>query len=67
MSKLKVTLYRNKWFISAGKSRLSRGFSTQELAEAELKRSRSLYDYWSKSVSVSVENATPEIRHISVS
>ena len=61
---LEVKLYRKKWAIFSGKSRLSNLFPSEDLAQKELNGKRSLYEYWSGSASVSVENTDPVIKHI---
>lgn len=61
---LEIKQYRKRFFIYAGKSRLSRGFKLEEEAQQELKENHSFYLYWSKSASVSVENTRPVIKYI---
>ncbi len=61
---LSIGEYRKRFYIVAGVSRLSKGFKTKEEAKTELDKKRSFYEYWSKSVSVSVENSTPVTRYI---
>lgn len=56
---LEVRLYRKKWAIFAGKSRLSQLFANEDKANNELDQKRSLYEYWAGSCGVSVENTTP--------
>jgi len=61
---LSISEYRKRFYISAGLSRLSKGFKSKEDANTELENNRSFYEYWSKSISVSVQNTTPIIRNI---
>ncbi len=61
---LNITQYRKKWYITAGKSRLSTGFASQELAQEELDKKQSLYSYWAGSAGVSVQNTTPIVKHV---
>ncbi len=56
---LEVKVYRNKFAIFSGKSRLSRLFKTEDLAKKELNNNSSFYEYWGGSAGVSVENSTP--------
>lgn len=64
MLELEITTYRKRFFVSIGKTRLSRGFKQQEEAQKDLEKNKSFYLYWSKSAGVSVENTTPIIKHI---
>jgi hypothetical protein len=50
----------NKFGIVAGRAILAR-FKTQEIAEKHLAENRSLYEYWSGSVSVSVQNSEKRV------
>ncbi len=63
--KLGISEYRKRFYIAAGGSRLSKGYKNKIEAQKELDDKRSLYEYWSKSISVSVENSIPEVRYIS--
>jgi len=53
---LEVRKVRRSFCICAGASVLRR-FNTEAQAMAELRSSRSFYEYWAGSVSVSVDNA----------
>jgi len=62
---LTVKLYRNKFHIFAGKSKLtSKGYASKEAADQELKDNHSFYAYWAGSCSVSVENSEPKVIHV---
>lgn len=58
---IEVKEYRNRFYVFAGKSRLSIGYKLKEEAEKELKENSKLYKYWSGSISVSVENSEHKI------
>lgn len=60
MATLGTSLYRKKWFVTAGKSRLSQGFASQELAEEALSNNRGFYEYWAGSAGTSLENTPPK-------
>lgn len=62
--KLTIQESRKRFFIMAGKSCLSTGFKSKELAEADLKEKESFYKYWANSIGVSVENTEPIIKYI---
>ena len=58
---LEVKLYRKKYGIFAGASRLSNLFKTEKEAQEELEANRSYYEYWQGSISVSVENSEKKV------
>jgi len=59
--KLEVKLYRKRFVICAGVSRLSKLYKTSEEAFEELEKNDSYYAYWAGSLSVSIENSTPKV------
>lgn len=58
---IEIRKNRNKFYIFAGRSKLSNGYKTEFEAEKELEQNISLYRYWSGSISVSVENTEHKI------
>ncbi|AIW17537.1 hypothetical protein VITU102760_24900 [Vibrio tubiashii] len=61
---LSIKESRKRFFIMAGKSCLSTGFKSMELAETDLKNRQSFYKYWANSIGVSIENTEPIVKHI---
>ena len=54
---LKVAKVRGGYAIVSGYNKLSKVFKTEALAQAELEKNDSFYDYWAKSASASFVNA----------
>lgn len=54
---LKVVKVRGGYAIVSGYNKLSKTFKTEALAQAELEKNSSFYDYWAKSASASFVNA----------
>ena len=48
-------------YVTAGVSKLSKGFATAELAQASLDENAQMYRYWAGSASVSSQNTTPKV------
>ena len=53
---LKVAKVRGGYAIVSGYNKLSKAFKTEALAQAELEKNSSFYDYWAKSASASFVN-----------
>lgn len=60
---LEVKKIKRSWCVCAGKSILGK-FKTEVQATEDLEKNKSLYVYWSQSVSVSVENTPPTFKAI---
>ncbi len=56
---LSIQCSRKRYYIHAGKSRLSRGFKSEGEAQEHLTANLGFYTYWQGSASVSFENTTP--------
>lgn len=61
---LQVKLYRNKYAVFAGKSRLGQMFKTEEQAIKDLEKNKELYIYWAGCAGVSIENTEAVVKYV---
>ena len=58
---LHIVCSRKRFYICAGKSRLSEGFRSQAQAETELTKGANLWNYYAGSAGVSLENTPARV------
>lgn len=56
-----INKFRNKFYICAGKSKLSKGHNSLIEAKNDYSDNHSLYNYWAGSCSVSIENSKHQV------